>query len=330
MLDAAYAQGASDIPRRGLAITNVGRPLVYSHKSAHTTGASPFRMLVEPGGEGRTVAEQVDFSSKLQRDVFNHLGWQRGGDHVEAVLRRLLPRNRAAFDDWRAGLGFGIQVAETDLEFRVYCNLWHGALQGRWRRLAAAIDAFSDGRRDDSVRAVLDKVIPRAHPVGVGLALADGDVRGIRLYFGLLRADADSAIDAAPDAFASSGIAIRSLVETYRERFGAPGRQDITLAYDFAIRGGTLEPGPARFKVDLYCEPASGSTGMPLLEWAEGRVASAGLDASSLRTFVSDLEAAFSGATLQYVSLGCRHGADEIAAYCIPGRWPVPDDHGVR
>jgi hypothetical protein len=321
MLDAAYATGASEIPRRHLAITNIGSPLVYSHKSDHTTGPPPFRMLVEPGGEGRTVAEQVDFSSTLLCDVFSHFGWQRSVDQVEAVLRRLLPRNPDAFDDWRAGLGFGIEIAESDLEVRVYCNLWHGALQSRWRRLADAIAEFSHGRTDASVRAVLDRAMPRAYPVGVGLAVADGDVRGIRLYLGLVRADVGSAINAAPEGFADSWHAIRSLVETYRERFGALGRQDITLAYDFAIRGGILEPGPARFKVDLYCEPTSGSARMPLFEWAEGRVASAGMDAASLRAFVSDMDAAFSGATLQYVSLGCRHGVEEIAAYCIPGGW---------
>jgi hypothetical protein len=38
-----------------------------------------------------------------------------------------------------------------------------------------------------------------------------------------------------------------------------------------------------------------------------------------LRAFVGDLDAAFSRATLQYVSLGCRDGAHEMSVYCVPG-----------
>jgi hypothetical protein len=331
MLDAGYADSASGVPRRRLAITNVGVPIVYSHKSTQDhERAPPFRMLVEPGGTGRTVTEQIGFASDVLRDVLGHLEWQPAGEHVEAVLGKLLPHHPGAFKDWRAGFGFGIEISDTDVELRIYCNLWHGALIGRWRRLIAALAEFSDGRRSGSARGVLLKAIPRAHPVGVGLAVSDGHVRGMRLYFGLAKADARSAIDAAPDGFTRSAPAIRALIETYGERFGHLERSDITLAYDFIVQGGKLELGPTRFKVDLYCEPASRAARLEVLKWIEERIRAEGLDPSSLQRFVSELDAAFSGTIIQYVSLGCTHRAEDIAVYCIPGRWPMPDDQSGR
>lgn len=325
LLEAAYDVASPQPARRRLAITTAGVPIVYSHKSTRRTQASPFRMLVEPGGTGITVAEQVRLSRALLHHIFDHLGWRHARASVDEVLGRLLPVDPDAFDGWHGGLGFGMEADAGGPELRLYCNVRHGELTGRWQRLADAVGEFADERTEGAFRELVQAAAPLAVPAGVGLAVSAGEVRGIRLYVGLLEATADAAMAAAPATFAGSAPAVRRLVDSYRSRFGELGAQDITLAYDFAVRDRMLWPAVARLKVDLWCEPANDTGRWRLLEWAEDCIAWLGLAPSSLRAFFSELDRAFPGATFQYASLGCRDAAEEFGVYCIPGRSTAAD-----
>jgi hypothetical protein len=320
LLDAAYDMAPSQPARRRLAITTAGVPIVYSHKSSPDAAASPFRMLVEPGGAGVTVAEQVRLSRNLLHRVLDGLGWQDAGGQVDEVLDALLPVDQEAFDHWHGGLGFGMQADEHGPELRLYCNVRHGELVSRWQRLTDAVAAFADQRAEAPFRALLERAVPRTVPAGVGLAVAGGQVRAIRLYVGLLAATADSAVAAATESFGGSGGAIRLVVDSYRRWFGELGEQDITLAYDYAIRDGTLLPSVTRFKVDVWCEPANDSGRQRLLAWTQELAGSLGLAPSGLRAFFAELEGTFPGSTFQYVSLGCRSQAEELSVYLVPGR----------
>jgi hypothetical protein len=326
LLHAAYDVVSSEARRR-LAITTAGVPIVYSHKSSRRMERSPFRILVEPGGIGITVAEQVRLSRDLLNDVFDRLGWQGAGRRVDAVLASLLPTDPTAYENWHGGLGFGIEADENALELRLYCNVRHGELTSRWQRFADAIGEFADQRAESAFREILEIAAPRAVPAGVALAVANGEMCGIRLYVGLLEATAASAVAAAPASFASSAPSIRRLVDSYRSWFGALGTQDITLAYDFAVREGVLLPAVGRYKVDVWCEPANEFGPEQILDWAEDFIDWLQLSPSELRAFFSEIEGAFPGATFQYLSLGCRSGEEEFTTYCIPGR-SLTADHG--
>jgi hypothetical protein len=329
LLHAAYDVAVSRRARRRLAITTAGVPIVYSHKSSRRIGETPFRILVEPGGTGITVAEQVRLSRDLLNDIFDHLGWQRAGSRVDAVLASLLPVDPQAYGNWHGGLGFGIEADQKALELRLYCNVRHGELTSRWQRFADAIGEFADERAEGAFRELVEIAAPRAVPAGVALAVADGEVRGIRLYVGLLEATAASALAAAPASFATSAPAIRRLVDSYCSWFGDLGAQDITLAYDFAVRDGLLWPTVARYKVDLWCEPANDSDSARLLDWAENFIESLELAPSGLRAFFSELNDMFPGAAFQYLSLGCKRGEEEFSAYCVPGP-SMTVDRGLR
>jgi len=320
LLEAAYDVPAADPVRRRIAISTPGAPVVYSHKCSARAGAAPFRMLSEPGGVGISVPEQVALSRNLLRRLLDHLSWSAAAGPLDAVLDRLIPQDAGALNEWHGGLGFGVEVADTGPELRVYCNVRHGELADRWQRLIDVVGEFADVRAEDAVAEILGIAVPRAVPAGVAVAVGGGDVRGIRLYAGLLDATAESAVAAAPQRFAHAERAISRLVDSYRAWFGDLGTQGLTLAYDFAVIDGVLWPSVVRYKVDLFCEPSSGHGTAALLDWIEPLARSLGLAPAGLRRFASDLDRHFPGWTFQYLSLGCRDGTQELSAYCVPGR----------
>ena len=307
--------------QRRLAITTSGVPVVYSHKCAARDPSTAFRMLAEPGGRSRTVAEQILLSRELLHRVSDDLGWQRAIDRVDAVLDVLLPSDPAAMAEWHGGLGFGLEVDEDGPELRLYCNVRHGDLTSRWQRFADAMGELADASAEPAVREIVDVAGPRAVPAGLALTIRGGDLRGVRLYCGLLDVSADGAIAAAPASFADSAGGIRRFVDSYRASFGDLRQQDITIGYDFIARGALLHPAVVRYKVDLWCEETGRRDRARLLSWADDQIESLGLDRAGFRAFLTDLESAFDSCTLQYLSLGCRQGAEELTAYCIPGEW---------
>jgi hypothetical protein len=328
LLDAAYDVAPAKPVRRRLAMSTAGAPVVYSHKLADGGRAPAFRMLAEPGGIGIGVAEQVALSRRLLGGLLADLGWLGAAEPLDAVVELLIPAEPGALDDWHGGLGLGVEVGDAGPELRVYCNVRHGELTGRWQRLLDVVGEFADARAVGAVVEMLDIAIPRAVPAGLAVAIGAGQVRGIRLYAGLLDATAESAVAAAPDCFADSAPPIARLVDSYRAAFGELGTQGLTLAYDFALVDGLLWPAVARYKVDLFCEPASGHGTAALLDWIDPLARSLGLAPAGLRRFASDLDRHFPGWTFQYLSLGCRDGTRELSAYCVPGRAGEPVGDG--
>jgi hypothetical protein len=328
LLDAAYDVAPADPVRRLLAMSTAGAPVVYSHKCAARDGAAAFRMLAEPGGIGVSVAEQIGLSRKLLDGLLADLGWLGAAEPVDAVLARLIPTDRGALDEWHGGLGFGVEVADAGPELRVYCNVRHGELTDRWQRLIDVVGEFADVRAEGAMAEILQIAVPRTVPAGVAVAVGDGEVRGVRLYAGLLDATAESAVAAAPARFARDEPAITRLVDSYRASFGDLGMQGLTLAYDFAVTDGLVWPSVARYKVDLFCEQSSGHGTAALLDWIDPLARSLGLAPNGLRRFAGCLDRHVPGWTFQYLSLGCRDGMQELSAYCVPGRAGGPDRDG--
>jgi hypothetical protein len=323
LLDAAYDVAPADPPRRRLAMSTAGAPVVYSHKCSPRERASMFRLLAEPGGIGVSVAEQIALSRDLLGRLLDQLGWSQAAGPLDAVLRLLIPDDDAILEDWHGGLGFGVDVGDAGPELRLYCNVRQGDLTRRWQRMLDVVGEFAAEDAADALIEMLQIATPRAVPAGLAVGIGDGALSGIRLYAGLLDATAESAFACAPQRFAHAEPAITRLVDSYRSTFGDLGEQGLTLAYDFAMRDGVLVPWVARYKVDLFCEPASGS-GAALLDWIEGVADSLGVDAAGLRQFALRLDRHFPGWTFQYVSLGCRDDGQELTAYCVPGQADTP------
>ncbi len=319
LLDATFEEAPSCPAQRRLAISTPGVPVVYSHKCTRRRESPRFRMLAEPGGTATTVAEQIVLSRDLLHRISCQLGWQRATGRIDAVLDLLLPSDPEAFAEWHGGLGFGLEVGDGGPELRLYCNVRQGDLTSRWQRFADAVGELADESAEPAFREILHLAAPRTFPVGLALAIGGGELRGIRLYCGLSDATSDSAIAAAPGSFAESASVIRRFVDSYRASLGDLGEHEITLGYDFAARNELLWPAVMRYKVDLWCEEASNLDRARLIAWAEDQIESFGMDRSGLRSFFTDLDGAFDGWTLQYLSLGCRNGSEELTAYCIPG-----------
>ncbi|MFL5605073.1 MAG: hypothetical protein ACJ8AD_01380, partial [Gemmatimonadaceae bacterium] len=146
LLAAAFDTAGSPVPRRRLAMSNAGVPVVYSHKTTRRGGAPRFRLLAEPGGTGITVAEQILLSRDLLARMSRDLGWQRACDQVNAVLDQLIPTDADAVADWHGGLGFGLEIGERGPELRLYCNVRHGDLTSRWQRFADAVGVLAGAR----------------------------------------------------------------------------------------------------------------------------------------------------------------------------------------
>lgn len=318
LLDAAFDEAPQTVCRRRLAISSLGVPVVYSHKCR--TGDRPaFRLLAEPGGTSITVAEQVQLSRALLDRVFDHFEWDRARAPVNAILDVLLPTDIEEYSTWHGGLGFGFECGDSGQELRVYCNVRHGDLRLRWQRVVDAIGEIADERAEPALREIVDISSPRAVPAGLALALNDRGVTGVRVYCGLCDATGEGAVAALPRALASSASSIRAFVQQYCATFGDLVSQEITLAYDFAVRDGLMHPSVARYKVDVYCEAVSRRERARLIAWAENQLLARGLAPSDLQVFLVDLDDAFTGSTLQYLSLACRKKEEEITVYCIPG-----------
>jgi hypothetical protein len=318
LLGAAFDEAPQTVCRRRLAISSSGVPVVYSHKFTRRERPA-FRMLAEPGGTSITVAEQVLLSRALLDQVFDHCAWSEARAPVNAMLDVLLPADFEDFSTWHGGLGFGLDCGDGGPELRIYCNVRHGDLRIRWQRLVDAIGEIADQRAEPALREIVDLSSPRAVPAGLALAFDDRGVTGVRVYCGLSDATAGGAVAALPRAFASSASSIHGFVTQYCAAFGDLVSQDITLAFDFAVRDGLMHPRVARYKVDIYCEAVSRRERAGLIAWTENQLLARGLPRSDLQLFLVDLDDTFSGSTLQYLSLGCRKEEEEITVYCIPG-----------
>ena len=318
LLDAAFDDTAQTVCRRRLAISAAGVPVVYSYKCSPRDPAN-FRMLAEPGGTGITVAEQVQLSRTLIDRVIDHLAWENARVPANAILDVLLPSDPDFYAAWHGGIGFGLETSERRPELRVYVNVRHGDLLARWQRLVDAVGEIADERAEPALREIVDVASPRAVPAGLALAIDDRGVTGLRLYCGMTDASAAGATAALPGVLAAAAPRIAGFLTSYVESFGDLVSQDITIAYDFVVRDGLLHPTVARYKTDVYCELVSKQHGERLMAWVEGQLISRGLDPSCLYRFLNDVEAAFGGYALQYVSLGSRDRGDELTVYCIPG-----------
>lgn len=323
LLDAAFDGATPTVCRRRLAISAPGVPVVYSYKCTPRDSSS-FRMLAEPGGTGITVAEQVQLSRTLIDRVIDHLCWEGARAPANAMLDVLLPADADSYAAWHGGLGFGLETNDCGPELRVYVNVRHGDLLARWQRLVDAIGEIADERAEPALREIVDIASPRAVPAGLGFAMDERGVRAIRLYCGMSEASADGAASALPRVLSAAMPNVAGFLRSYVESFGELVSQDATVAYDFIVHDGLLHPTVSRFKIDVFCEQVSRRDGERLMAWLEAQLCSRGLPVSGIYGFLNDLDDAFRGATLQYISLGCSDRGDELTVYCIPGdptRW---------
>lgn len=303
-------------PLRAASICIDGTPLVFSVKLTREQEAPAFRVLVEPGGTGITVPEQISCSLRAADELLQIMGWQQAAEQVNRIIHHVFPANSAELENWWGGIWLGTSISDTHTELRMYLNLRHGNALQRWQRVADVLTEFSD----DSIAPVLEKLItqtsPHAIPVGLGIVIS-GSVRGIRLYAGMQEPSEGSIMESISGDASLVKNEIHWFCNAILEKFGPFARQSITLGYDFHLdKKGVLQPLISRTKIDVACQRfAKAGNFIPFLHQL---VQQFQFDNSQLPSFLADLRHSFNGCDVEYISLGVDGGIDHLTVYAKP------------
>jgi hypothetical protein len=293
--------------RRSPSLSANGDALAYSVTVARGGEPSPFRMLVEPGGLGCTVPEQIKLARRVTSCALSVLGWQEAGPAVEAILADLLPANPAAAAGWWGGIWLGFSAGGATVDFRLYVNLRNGDVASRWRRGERLAAAFGIG----DLGEVPFWAAPHAQPAGVCIQISAARVRGFRLYVTLEHPTPALLAQAVPARFR-----IRSATDFCSEfvrAFGPLGRQTASVAYEFLPRSGL-----DRVKFELNCELLSAQRQAAVLPWLAAQLSRREIPTRALTSFVEDMETCWVTMAPQYVSVGVRAELEHVTLYCRP------------
>jgi hypothetical protein len=288
-------------PLRAASICMDGTPVVFSVKLTHEQEAPAFRVLVEPGGTGITVPQQVSCSLKAADELLQIMGWQQAAEQVNSIIREVFPSNSAELENWWGGIWLGTSIAESHTELRLYLNLRHGNMLQRWQRVVNVLTIFSD----ESIGPVLEKLILQSSP------------HAIRLYGGMQDPNENRIMDCISGNASLVKDEIHWFCQQIEQQFGSFTRQSVTLGYDFHLdKTGILQPLISRTKIDVACQRFAKAEGfLPFLHQLVQRFQ---FDNSHLPSFLADLRYSFSGYDVEYISLGVDDGIDHLTVYAKP------------
>lgn len=298
LLVAAALEEPDEPRRRAPSIALDGTPPVLS--GGPGGAVTPLRLLVDPGGLARDVPEQADFALAVLGTLLGQLDWRAAAGDVNAIVAAVLPPSAEEARTLRGGAWLGLSCGLDVLELRLYLDLRRGPMGARWGRVGRAFRGLGDGETLAALCALAERIAPHVEPVGLGTVVADGAVRGLRLYAGLR----------APDAASLAAVGAHDATALCRA-LGPFAAQSVTVGFDFGVRDGVLR-GPGRTKVDVACldrDPGDTLTAIAQLAGA------AGLDRAAVPALLDDVDGCFGGAQLQYASFA----PGQITAYVQPG-----------
>lgn len=323
VLHDALIAAALDVPGgpavRRPSMCHDGTPVTYSAALDAAGPCSPLRLLVEPGGCAIDVPRQLDGTLGLLHALLAERGWDGARAELDRVSAAVLPTRRDVTSAWWGGAWLGL-VAEpgAPTQLRLYLNLRWGSPQQRWQR---ALDAIC-GAADPSLTATLDGLVgtcaPVGVPVGLGLAFAAGELRALRLYVGVHAPARTGPAALLPPELRHQEEVARRFGVLATQRLGPAPAQSVTAGYDLLLRDGVVQPGIARCKVDLSCQPLDAAGRVQAELVAREFAAVLGLDAGELDRFQDDLDDAYGGSTLEFLSLGIRPDRTGMSVYGKP------------
>jgi hypothetical protein len=305
-----------------------GTSLVYSHRlcpaeaAGGTRGNEAFRILVEPGGVGISVAQQVDFSLATADSIVQCLGWQSATPDLNGIIARVFPRNAADLEDWWGGIWLGMESAGQTFQFRLYLNLRHGTAQGRWQRIADVLGFLGGDDLEGPLKALVAQTVPLAIPVGLGVVVQEGRVSALRLYAGLHRPNRATLIRMLGCEGELDGDASRlaaGVCGAFEDVLGGFRNQSVTAGYDFIVGGGAvIEPRVARAKLDISCQSCPQQRRPQLRAELRRTAVALRQDPDSLDEFFADLSECFGGAAVEYVSFFLAGDDRGLTVYAKP------------
>jgi hypothetical protein len=314
---------SEDIHCRRASICLDETPVVYSLKlarEAHFDKFPDFRMLVEPGGLGITVPQQVDNALRIVDELLQRLEWQAAAEDINAVVTRVFPRDSASLSHWWGGIWLGMALTHDRAELRIYLNLRHGEALQRWQRVADVLTWFGDDSLTLPLESLIARACPHAIPVGLGVVISKS-LCGFRIYTGMYNPSlqaigAAGAVDTTELCDANSDISV--FYKAFTTAFGPLARQSVTMGYDFVLRDGLLVPNVTRTKADICCQFVARDHAGLLESLLEDRLRESDSDAAPLRWFLRDLQSSFGGATTEFIGMGLGERAEPINIYVRP------------
>ena len=325
LLRAAIDFPPADAQRRRASLCLDGTPIVYSLKlrpeadqSRQKADDQTFRMLVEPGGLGITVAEQIDSSLRTVDALLHELGWQSPVDDLNEVIRCIFPRRASELSHWCGGIWLGMDFAPRWIELRLYCNLRYGSELARWQRLADVLSCFGDPSLAGPLKSLIERVSPYAVPVGLCLVVSQ-QLRGFRLYAGIHEPSLPIIMQAWPDQPQTAADTLCFFCKAFTRACGPFARQSVTFGFDFLLgQNGLIHPRISRTKIDFSCQVISGETMHLLLPLLRDLLDTWHMSFAKLDMFLNDLMVCFGGSSLEHVSLGFGEKLDHVTVYAKP------------
>lgn len=295
-----------------------GTPVVYSLKSVGNASVPPFRMLVEPGGLGITVPEQINISLRVLDELLHKMGWVFVLSDLNAVISRVFPWDAGTAEELWGGIWLGCDLSGDEIQLRLYLNLRYGEALSRWQRLADVLSWFGDSTLVRPLRILIEQVSPHAIPVGLGIAVSE-QIRAIRVYVGMHDPKYKSILEAGMDKLYRSKRDVGLICSSFTDSFGSFIKQSVTLGYDFILEKGRLaQPKIRRTKIDVSCQLIKKDKRHLLIPMIIYLIKNWDLNDKKLNIFLEDMTECFGGFDIEFMSFGFVEELEHVTVYAKP------------
>ena len=297
------------------AITDDGTPIVLSWK-ADREHDQHIRVLAESGTLAMTVAEQIAYSLARLDRLLGALNWRSASQAINTITAQALPANASVTQGWRGGiwLGADVKADSSDTELRMYLNLRSGEAVDRWRRLQIIVSTFASESIHEWLSSWVEVTSTHALPVGLGVVVSDGAVKGIRAYLSVESPSFDSIHRLTPGLMSEAYATQRRACDTFKSRCGAMHTHGVTVGYDF-VPGATQ---PRRVKVDICCHTLPLELAPSLQLWIDELLQELRYEPFEFQEFLRTIQAFWKGSTVQFVSLGFDAKDEHLTVYVKP------------
>lgn len=314
IISSVFSPVENNLWNRRPSISDDGTPVIISWKSGTGLDDS-IRILAESGTLRMTVAEQITYTlTKLDR-ILGLLNWRDAAEQINSITKQVLPAASSATLGWRGGIWLGAEVKPglQDAELRLYINLRHGDANERWRKLLNLISSFSSETINPFLCEWHGNARKYAIPVGLGVVISKGRVRGIRAYISVENPSVES-IEAVIASNGNKLYGLRSAHESFISHFGNINKHSVTAGCDFFP--GAYEP--SRMKADICCHLVPRELSPGLVPWISGLLGEWSFNPESFNEFMCGIKKQWYTGEVQFLSLGFKPGLEHATVYIKP------------
>jgi hypothetical protein len=331
LIESTLGPTSGSIPLRRASLCRDNTPIVYSqYLSPQEIGSSngeqkSIRILVEPGGIGITIAEQINKTLFTTDQIIHYMGWQNVIDDLNGIVVRVFPLDASALSHWWGGMWLGLAAYPNDIQFRLYMNLRYGSEKARWQRFADVLGFLGDETLEEPLKQLISNVAPTAIPVGLGVVLANSRIATLRLYVGVHQPNQKTLHSLLLGLDGPDGSIVARLCEGFKVMNGEFNSQSVTAGYDFHLdHSGIIEPCIARSKLDISCQCLPQEHEPALLALISRLSKEWQLDENQLKNFLSDLSKSFGAYRIEYISFSFADEMPKITVYAKPDGYIFP------